>query len=152
MWTFARHLFHSCYCSVSQITITNVSGKWLYAHKLLRDFSHGKKKLKSHHNWHFFVLTLVVFIILFFRINRIFCYSNSQYSYLKKNVRNFWKTVDLLLTIIFGQRTFFSSIKLVFQGKRQFYLFYYDTIFKYRVLFKKAQSSIEIDIIVVKKL
>ena len=111
-----------------------------------------KKKLKSHHNWHFFVLTLVVFIILFFRINRIFCYSNSQYSYLKKNVRNFWKTVDLLLTIIFGQRTFFSSIKLVFQGQCQFYLFYYDTIFKYRVLFKKAQSSIEIDIIVVKKL
>ena len=103
-----------------------------------------EKKLKCYHNWHFFVLTLVVFIILFFRINRIFCYSNSQYSYLKKNVRNFWKTVDLLLTIIFGQKTFFSSIKLVFRGKRQFYLFYYDTIFKYRVYLRRLTRALKL--------
>ena len=36
----------------------------------------------------------------------------------------------------FGRRTFFSIIKLVFQGKREFYLFYYHAIFKDPVLFK----------------
>ena len=31
---------------------------------------------------------------------------------------------------------FFSIIKLIFQGKREFYFFYYKTIFTYQVLFK----------------
>ena len=34
---------------------------------------------------------------------------------------------------------------------REFNLFYYNAIFKDRVLFRKTQSSIEIDVIVVKK-
>ena len=38
--------------------------------------------------------------------------------------------------IIFGQKTFFSIIKLVFRGKSGFYLFCYNAIFKDRVLFK----------------
>ena len=38
--------------------------------------------------------------------------------------------------ITFSQRTFFSIIKLVFLGKRELDLFYYNTIFKDRVLFK----------------
>ena len=50
-----------------------------------------------------------------------------------------------------GQRTFFSIIKLVSRGKREFYLFYYKAFLKDRVLFKKTQPSIEIDVIVVKK-
>ena len=45
----------------------------------------------------------------------------------------------------------FSIIKLVFRGKREFCLFYYNVILKDRVLFKQAWSSIEIDGIVVKK-
>ena len=53
--------------------------------------------------------------------------------------------------IIFDQRPFFSTIKLAFRGKPEFYLFYYNAIFKDRVLFKQTQSSIEIDIIVAKK-
>ena len=40
---------------------------------------------------------------------------------------------------------------LVFQEKREFHLFYYNAIFKDRMLFKWTQSSIEIDVIVVKK-
>ena len=43
--------------------------------------------------------------------------------------------------IIFGQRTFFSIIKLVFRAEREFCLFYYDAIL-----------SIEIEVIIVKKL
>ena len=46
---------------------------------------------------------------------------------------------------------FFSTIKLVFQGKRELYLFYYNAISKGPVLFKSTQSSIEIDVIVVEK-
>ena len=42
-------------------------------------------------------------------------------------------------------------IKLVLWGKCEFNLFYYNAIFKDRVLFRKTQSSIEIDVIVVKK-
>ena len=38
--------------------------------------------------------------------------------------------------IIFDQKTFFSIIKLVFLGKHECYLFYYNVIFKDRVLFK----------------
>ena len=53
--------------------------------------------------------------------------------------------------ITFSQRTFFSIIKLVFLGKRELDLFYYNTIFKDRVLFKQTLSSIETDVIVVKK-
>ena len=49
------------------------------------------------------------------------------------------KKLKKLLTsyaIIFGQRTLFSIIKFVFWGKREFYLIYYNAIFKVRVLFK----------------
>ena len=49
--------------------------------------------------------------------------------------KKFKKTVNWL-TIIFGQRTFFPIIKLVFREKREFYLFFDDAIFKDRVLFK----------------
>ena len=52
---------------------------------------------------------------------------------------------------MFGQRTFFSIIKFVFGEKDEFYIFYYITIFKDRVLFKKTWSSIAIDASVVKK-
>ena len=52
---------------------------------------------------------------------------------------------------MFGQRTFFSIIKFVFGEKDEFYIFYFITIFKDRVLFKETRSSIEIDVIVVKK-
>ena len=47
---------------------------------------------------------------------------------------------------------FFSIIKLIFQGKREFYFFYYKTIFTYQVLFKQTQLSIKITIIVVKNI
>ena len=53
--------------------------------------------------------------------------------------------------IIFCQKTFFSIITLDFRGKRELYLFYYNAIFKDRVLCKQTQSNIEIDAIVVKK-
>ena len=53
--------------------------------------------------------------------------------------------------IIFGQRTFFSIIKLVLRQKYKFYLFYYNVIFKDHILVKQTQPIIEIDIIVVKK-
>ena len=49
--------------------------------------------------------------------------------------KKFKKAVNWL-TIIFGQRTFFPIIKLVFREKREFYLFFDDAIFKDRVLFK----------------
>ena len=48
--------------------------------------------------------------------------------------------------IVFGQRTFFSIIKLVFRGKREFYSFYYNAVLKDCALFKQTQSSIEIDV------
>ena len=68
------------------------------------------------------------------------------------NGRNFLKTFNLTsYAIIFGQRTCFSIIKLVSRGKREFYLLYYNVIFKYRVLFKQTQSSIKTDVIVVKR-
>ena len=41
-------------------------------------------------------------------------------------------------------------IRLVFTEKREFYLFYYDLIFKDPVLSNQIQSGIEIDVIVVK--
>ena len=43
-------------------------------------------------------------------------------------------------------------MKLVFREKHEFYLFYYDTIFKDHVLFRQTQSRIEIDAIVVKNM
>ena len=54
--------------------------------------------------------------------------------------------------MIFAQRIFFSIIKLVFREKHEFYLLYYNaTIHKDRVLLKLTRSSIEINVIVVKK-
>ena len=48
---------------------------------------------------------------------------------LKDNVRNFKKNCEVTsYAIIFGQRTFFSIIKLVFRGKFGFYLFYHNTL------------------------
>ena len=56
---------------------------------------------------------------------------------------------------IFGKKAFFSIIKLVFRGKRDFsiltWVFYYNAILKDCVLVKQIQSSIEIDVIVVFK-
>ena len=40
---------------------------------------------------------------------------------------------------------------MFYKIKRELYLFFYDNIFKDRVLFKKTQSSLEIGVIVVKK-
>ena len=51
------------------------------------------------------------------------------------NLRNFWKHFTTY-AIIFGQRTFFSIIKLVFRGKLESYFFFYNTVFKDHVLFK----------------
>ena len=56
-----------------------------------------------------------------------------------------------MYTIIFGETVFFSIIKHVFGERREFYLYYYDHIFKDCVLFRWTCSSIEIDVIVVKK-
>ena len=54
--------------------------------------------------------------------------------------------------MIFAQRIFLSIIKLVFREKHEFYLLYYNaTIHKDRVLLKLTRSSIEINVIVVKK-
>ena len=64
----------------------------------------------------------------------------------------FLKTVYLLTyAIIFGQRTFFSIIKFVFREKRDFYLLYYNAIFRDHVLLHYTRSSIEIDVTEVKK-
>ena len=52
---------------------------------------------------------------------------------------------------LFGQKTFFSITELVFRGKRDFFLFYYNAVFKDCVLFKQTQGIIEIDVIVVEK-
>ena len=66
------------------------------------------------------------------------------------------KTVKLLL-FFKGERKkllkncFFSVIKLVFRGERECYLFCYYVIFRYCVFFRYTQSSIEIEVIVVKK-
>ena len=52
--------------------------------------------------------------------------------------------------IIFVLKTFFSIITLVFPEK-QSYLFYYNYVFKDKILFKYTQLNIEVDTIVVKK-
>ena len=52
---------------------------------------------------------------------------------------------------MFGQRTLFSIVNLVFLGYCESYLFYYNAIFEDRVLFKKTQLSIEIDVILKSK-
>ena len=49
--------------------------------------------------------------------------------------------------MVFGRKT---VVKLTFRGKHESYLFHYNAILKDRV-FKKTQSSIEIDVMVVKK-
>ena len=52
---------------------------------------------------------------------------------------------------MFGQRTFFSVMKLVFWGKCGFSLLCCGAILEDHVLFKYTEWSIEIDVIVVKK-
>ena len=52
---------------------------------------------------------------------------------------------------MFGQRTSFSIIKLAFQVKHEFYLFFYNSILKYHI-FKYTQSIVEIGIAVVKNM
>ena len=70
---------------------------------------------------------------------------------LKAESRKFLKNCKLTsYAIIFYQRIIFPIIKVVFREKRESYLFYYNAIFKDSVLFKCTQSSIEIDVIVVK--
>ena len=70
----------------------------------------------------------------------------------RNNNNKFKKNCKLTsYTKIFGQRTFFFIVKLVFREKCEFYLFCDNTILKDCVLFKQTQLSIEIDIIVVKK-
>ena len=71
---------------------------------------------------------------------------------IKEEHDKFFKNCPLTsYAIIFGPRTFFSIIKLAFSGKHEFYSFYNDIIFKDSIFFKKTQSSIKIDVIVVKK-
>ena len=53
--------------------------------------------------------------------------------------------------MILGQRPFFFIIKFVFREKPEFYLFYYHSILKDRVLFEQTGPSIEIYVNVVKK-
>ena len=71
----------------------------------------------------------------------------SFFQKLLKNIENFKMSIKepnkflkncylISHAIIFGQRTFFSNIKLVFWGKHEFYLFCYNAIVKDRVLFK----------------
>ena len=53
--------------------------------------------------------------------------------------KKFKKNYELIsYAMLFGHRNFFSIIKLVFQGKREFYLFHYTAIFKDCVLFKET--------------
>ena len=73
-------------------------------------------------------------------------------------MQHFIKNRPLLMNIfycfaiIFGQRTFFSITKLVFQEKCEFYLFYYlNTISKDWILFKYTWLRIQIGIIAMKK-
>ena len=78
---------------------------------------------------------------------------------LKENVRNFLKNCYLTSyflcdniwsdNFLFYQKNCF--LELIFWEKREFYLFYFNSIFKDRVVFKETQSSIAIDVIVVKK-
>ena len=69
----------------------------------------------------------------------------------KGESKKFLKNCQLTsYAIIFDQTTFFPMIKLVFRGKREFYLLL-KRILKDRVLLKRTQSSIEIDVIAVKK-
>ena len=71
---------------------------------------------------------------------------------IKEEHDKFFKNCQLTsYAIIFGPRTLFSIIKLAFSGKHEFYSFYNDIIFKDSIFFKKTQSSIKIDVIVVKK-
>ena len=75
-----------------------------------------------------------------------------MYGPFKENVRKFFKNCQLSsFVLIFGQRTFFLIIKLVFRGKSEFYLFCYNAILKDCALFHWTQFSIEIDVTVVKK-
>ena len=74
------------------------------------------------------------------------------FSTLKENVRNFYKTVELLLIRLYLVRELFFLSENLFWGKREFYLFYYNAILEDCVLFKKTQSIIEIDVIVVKNI
>ena len=71
---------------------------------------------------------------------------------LKENERKIFKNCQLSsYAIIFGHRTFFLIIKLIFRGKSEFYLFCYNAILKDCVLFYWTQLSIKIDVTVVKK-
>ena len=55
---------------------------------------------------------------------------------IKGEHKKFLKNLLTSYAIILGQRTFFSIIKLVFRGKREFYLFFYNAIFKDCILTK----------------
>ena len=75
----------------------------------------------------FFVVNFVMVVLL---------YVLSGVCLLKENVKNSWLTP---YAIIFGQRTFFSIIELVFWEKHEFYLRHYNVIFKDRVLLSRLE-------------
>ena len=52
---------------------------------------------------------------------------------------------------MFGQTTFFSIITLFFREKCEFYLFYYSSLKNDLIAFKRTRSSIDTDVILVKK-
>ena len=67
----------------------------------------------------------------------------------KKFLRNYQRTSH---AVIFGQRTFFSIIKLAFREKKHEPDWVYVNVnFKDCVLFKKSLSNIEIDFTVIQK-
>ena len=97
-------------------------------------------------------LTLAIIFGSHFQTFQNFLQTSSNFKRsLKENIRYFKKLLLTSYPIIFDRRTFFSIIKIVFPGKREFYLSQYNAISKDHVLFNQTQSGIEIDITVVKK-
>ena len=72
--------------------------------------------------------------------------------HIKGERKNFLKKIlSFLLCNNIWERTFFSIVNFFFREKHEFYLFYYGAIFKDGVLFKQTQSSLETDVIALKK-
>ena len=63
-------------------------------------------------------------------------YSKDEATSFNNNIANTDVFKLSLYEIILRQRTFFSTIKLAFQEKFEFYLFYYNAFFKDRILFQ----------------
>ena len=60
------------------------------------------------------------------RVLHITYYYNINYSFLFKGERKKYLKDLTYFSSHFEQRTFFSIIKFVFRGQREFYLFYYN--------------------------